>query len=377
MAFRWFSLAIAAICMSSLGLLASDVPAQQLPNWAMGPFVRPVSGNIVIQPNPEALFNCPMRGRPIQWELKQTFNPAAVVHDGKICVLYRAEDDTGENKIGGHTSRIGLAESEDGVHFTRISDPVLYPDNDAQKQNEWTGGCEDPRVIATEDGTYVLTYTQWNKSHTHLAIATSHDLHHWEKHGPAFAQAYDGKYKDMGCKSGAIVGKMLGGNLVAAKISGKYWMYWGDGPVHLATSTDLLNWAPVETADGKLCVALDHRKGQFDSGIAEAGPPCVLTERGIVVFYNGQNAIVNGDPKLNPEEYSAGQALFDANDPTKLISRTDEPFFEPTMPYEKTGQYAAGTTFIEGLVPFNGKWFLYYGCADSFVGVAIFDGAIQ
>jgi lysophospholipase L1-like esterase len=40
------------------------------------------------------------------------------------------------------------------------------------------------------------------------------------------------------------------------------------------------------------------------------------------------------------------------------------------LPYEKTGQYAAGTTFAEGLVFFHGKWFLYYGCADSLVAVA-------
>src|SRR5262249_55492562 len=43
---------------------------------------------------------------------------------------------------------------------------------------------------------------------------------------------------------------------------------------------------------------------------------------------------------------------------------------KPDLPYEKTGQYAAGTTFAEGLVFFRGKWFLYYGCADSLVAVA-------
>ena len=51
------------------------------------------------------------------------------------------------------------------------------------------------------------------------------------------------------------------------------------------------------------------------------------------------------------------------------------PFIQPALPWEKTGQYAAGTTFIEGLVLFRGKWFLCYGCADSFVGVAICDPA--
>ena len=42
-------------------------------------------------------------------------------------------------------------------------------------------------------------------------------------------------------------------------------------------------------------------------------------------------------------------------------------------PLRKSGQYPAGTTFVEGLVPFRGKWFLYYGTADSFVGVAVYD----
>jgi beta-1,2-mannosidase len=377
MAFSRLSLAIAAICMFGINILGSGVPAQELPDWAMGPFVRPPSDNRVIKPDPTSLFDCPMQGRAIRWESLQTFNPAAVVHDGKICVLYRAEDDTGEQRIGGHTSRIGLAESEDGLRFTRLSNPIFYPDNDPQKQDEWKGGCEDPRAIATEDGMYVLTYTQWNGKLARLAVATSRDLLHWQKHGPAFAQAYDGKYKDIWTKSGAIVGKVVNGNLVATQINGKYWMYWGDGQVRLATSTDLKNWEPVQTPDGDLFVALDRRNRRFDSDLAEAGPPCVLTEKGILVLYNGENAQVHGDPRLGPGEYSAGQALFDSHDPTKLIARTDEPFFLPVLPFEKTGQYAAGTTFIEGLVPFKGKWFLYYGCADSFVGVAVFDGPVR
>ena len=50
-----------------------------------------------------------------------------------------------------------------------------------------------------------------------------------------------------------------------------------------------------------------------------------------------------------------------------------ELFFKLDEPYEKTGQYKIGITSIEGLTYFNFKWFLYYGCADSLVGVAIWD----
>lgn len=87
----------------------------------------------------------------------------------------------------GATSRIELSTSDDGVHFTRRGEPVLYPDEDDQKMNEWDGGCEDPRVIATPDGSFVMTYTQWNGNIPRLATATSRDLVNWTKHGPVFA----------------------------------------------------------------------------------------------------------------------------------------------------------------------------------------------
>ncbi|MEO6356159.1 MAG: hypothetical protein ABIU77_05045, partial [Ferruginibacter sp.] len=68
---------------------------------------------------------------------------------------------------------------------------------------------------------------------------------------------------------------------------------------------------------------------------------------------------------------SVGEAVFDINDMEKVIFRTDTCLLKPSLPHEITGQYAAGTTFSEGLVYFKGKWYLYYGTADSFIGVAI------
>ena len=66
-------------------------------------------------------------------------------------------------------------------------------------------------------------------------------------------------------------------------------------------------------------------------------------------------------------------ALFDRRNPLKLVARSDAPFIKPTEDYERTGQYPQGTTFVEGLVPFHGRWYLYYGTADSRVGVAVWD----
>jgi predicted GH43/DUF377 family glycosyl hydrolase len=337
--------------------------------WNLGTFVKVDAANPIISPQ-GTTFDDPMTKTPIAWEKDHTFNPAAVVHDGKVCVLYRAEDDSGQG-IGHHTSRLGLAESDDGIHFTRRAAPVLYPAEDGQKANEWPGGCEDPRCIETEDGVYVLTYTQWNRQIARLAVATSKDLLHWDKHGPAFAKAHDGKFAGTWSKSGAIVTRRVGDRLIATKINGKYWMLYGEGEIGAATSDNLIDWAPVLTTDGKTKTVLATRRGKFDSGLVEGGPPAVITDKGIVMLYNSKNAEgAHGDPARPAGSYSCGLALLDPKDPTRVLERGDQYFFTPEKPYELTGQYAAGTTFIEGLVHFKGRWLLYYGTADSYVAVA-------
>jgi len=350
------------------------LPAQTPGNWELGRFVRPDGVNPIIVPRPESVFNCPMRGEPVHWETLHTFNPGAVVRDGKVFLLYRAEDNSGAMQIGMHTSRLGLAWSDDGLHFTRRPEPVLYPAGDNQKEREWEGGCEDPRVVEGPDGTYIVTYTQWNRQTTDIAVATSKDLVTWTKHGPAFAEASGGKYLRLSHKSAGIVVRLAGDRLVAATIAGKYWMYWGEGEIHLATSTDLVRWRPVEDASENPVVVLSRRAGHFDSSFPEVGPPPVLTRDGIAVLYNGRNDGARGDPHLAAGTYAAGEALFAADNPSKLLARTEGPVFKPEMSFEKSGQYAAGTTFTEGLVWFKGRFFLYYGCADSFVGVAVSEG---
>ena len=327
----------------------------------------------MVKPNRDSVFADPMTKAPVHWEALHTFNPAAIVKDGKVVVLYRAEDNSGKMGIGLHTSRLGMAVSNDGIHFTCRTEPVFYPADDDQKTREWPGGVEDPRLVESEDGTYVLTYTQWNRKIARLAVATSKDLIHWTKYGSAFQDALGGKYASRWSKSAGIVTRLEGtkGRLIAAKIDGKYWMYWGEGTVYLATSTDLIHWTPVENGKGGLQVLLASRPGRFDSSFPEGGPPPVLTQAGIVLIYNGRNAAKDGDPKLGAFAYAAGEALFDAHAPAEMLARTDEPVLKPELPYEKTGQYVAGTTFSEGLVYFQGRWLLYYGCADSLVSVAM------
>jgi predicted GH43/DUF377 family glycosyl hydrolase len=337
-------------------------------DWQLGSFERLDEVNPILAPSPDSVFYCPIQNKEVHWEMDHTFNPGAVVHEGKVYLFYRAEDDYGIG-IGKHTSRLGLAVSSDGVHFERTDTPVLFPDLDDQSAYEFPGGCEDPRIVKTEEGVYVMTYTQWNGQLAVLGVATSNDLIHWKKHGYAFKNS-----ERRWSKSGSIVCRLEKDHLIATKIQGKYWMYWGEGFIYAATSDDLISWKILNDVDGKPAAVLEPRDGKFDSQLVEAGPPAILTEKGILLLYNGKNSAVNGDPLVTPKAYSAGQVLLDFSNPTKVLDRSQNYFLTPERPYEMKGQYKGGTVFIQGLVHFQEQWFLYYGTADSAIAVAVSKG---
>ena len=220
----------------------------------------------------------------------------------------------------------------------------------------------------------MLFFIQWNQDKARIGVATSKDLIKWEKHGPIFKKVYGGKFNEIWSKSASILTTLKKDKLVIAKVNGKYWLYFGESHVNVATSDDLINWTPVVDKQENLVNLISPRKGFFDSNLTECGPPAILTDQGILLLYNGKNDKgADGDLRFTPNSYCAGQVLFDKNDPTKVLHRLDVPFFRPMESFEKSGQYTAGTVFIEGLVYFKKQWWLYYGCADSKVGVAVFD----
>ncbi len=275
------------------------------------------------------------------WESAGTFNPAVVTREGKIVMLYRAQDKRG-------TSRLGYADSTDGIHFTRRPDPVLSPETDYEKD----GGVEDPRLVQFGE-TYYLTYTGYNKKDAQLCLATSKDLIHWDRKG-VIIPANKGNWNVKWTKSGAIVPQ---------KIHEKYWMYFlstsadGKDQTGLASSPDLLHW----TEETKTPV-LPVRPGHFDSRVAEPGPPPIVAtggSGGILLYYNG------ADDKL---VYRTGVAVFDVNDPRKLLSRSDDPFFAPEKDWEKVGQ-VPNVVFVEGLIRQHQSWWFYYGGSDKYIGV--------
>ncbi|GAC1674797.1 MAG: glycoside hydrolase family 130 protein [Candidatus Acidiferrum sp.] len=274
-----------------------------------------------------------------EWESAGTFNPAVIIAFHKFIMLYRAQDSAG-------TSRLGYAESSDGIHFTRRDQSVLSPEADYEKD----GGVEDPRLHKFGD-TFYLTYTAYNKKDAQLCLATSRDLLHWERKG-VILPAYKGNWNVGWTKSGAIAPK---------KIDGKYWMYWlgtaadKTDQMGLSYSSDLIHWTEATATP-----VLPKRAGKFDSRVVEPGPPPIITPSGIVLVYNG------ADDGL---VYRTGLAVFDRHDPRKLLYRSDEPIFVPEKEWEKVGQ-VPNVVFVEGMAQKKNRFFFYYGAADKYVGVA-------
>lgn len=354
-----------------LTFLISCSQPETISPWILG-FEKPAQ-NPVLVADSSFIFTDPITGSTVNWQQADVFNPAAVVRNDTVFLLFRAEDNPSAI-LGRRTSRMGIATSTDGINFTKHPLPVFYPDSSDYMMYDYPGGVEDPRVCQMPDGGYLMLYTSWNYDVARLSVATSPDLYTWRKHGPTFKTAHDGKYLDIWSKSGSVVTMLDNGQPVAVKINGKYWMYWGEDFVNLAYSENLIDWTPLLGDDGELLRVMETRKGKFDSRLTEPGPPALLTDQGILLFYNGKNAEDdNADPNIPKGMYSGAQALFDRDNPEKLLQVMDEPFIRPDLPHEITGQYAAGTTFIEGLVYFKGKWLLYYGTADSMVGLAISD----
>ena len=330
-------------------------------SWTMQGFVKVDSINPILAPHNDHIFECPISDTQIKWEEKNVLNPTAVVKDNQVYLIYRAQGNA-------MTSRLGLAISEDGLHFVKQPAPIFYPDLDSMQVYEWPGGVEDPRIVESEDGRYILTYTAYDGKIARLCLAISTDLINWTKHGLVLD---DEKYRDTWSKSGAIVSRKKGHKIVATKIKDRYWMYFGDTDLFMASSPDLINWEVAENKETQEMISVLHpRMGYFDSRLVEPGPYALLKEEGILLIYNGSNAANFSDPLLPKFTYAAGQALYDRNHPYKLIDRMDNYFIHPEKDYEKVGEVNE-VCFVEGLVYFKDQWFLYYGTADSKIAVAV------
>jgi predicted GH43/DUF377 family glycosyl hydrolase len=302
------------------------------PRFPLGPFT-PYEANPILRPRGES------------WESKNLYNPAAIVVDDQVLLLYRAH---AEDIV----SHVGLARSTDGYHFEREEQPILSPEYDYESH-----GCEDPRVSLI-DGTYYLTYTGYDGTTAQLCLATSTDLHNWTKHGPLLPQGFD-TFAPIHGDSGRTWSKA--GVIYPEKINGKYYMYFGEGTIFYATSDDLIHWTPCPN-DQPIHTPTP---GTWDESLVEIGAVPVLSDDGLLIF------MTNGaKPGENTRvDYRCGQIAIALNDPTSVIATMTRPWLRPQT-FEELNGLVSNVTFVEGLVWFKDRWLAYYGQSDTTLAVA-------
>lgn len=300
-------------------------------DFPFGPFV-PSEHNPVLRP-----------GRH-EWESANVYNPAAIVVGDRVALLYRAHADD-------IVSSLGLAFSEDGFTFSTEPEPVMVPEHDWERY-----GCEDPRVVRI-DGTYYCTYTGWDRHTARLCLATSSDLRHWEKHGPIVP----GINTFAGVRETPGPEWSKGGVILPEPVDGRWYMWFGEGNIHVASSRDLLHWV----ADPQ--PVLRPEPGTFMGDLVETGPQPVITRTGHVLLMHN-SAIVRS---VDDVRYACGQVLIDPRHPNRVVAKLTEPWLEPSSPEELHG-LVDDVTFVEGLVFHRGTWFAYYGQSDTTIGVATF-----
>ena len=302
--------------------------------FPLGPFT-PYAANPILRPQGDT------------WESANVYNPAAIVRDGQVVLLYRAH-------AADLVSHVGLATSDDGIHFEREPDPVMSPSEDYEEL-----GCEDPRVVEI-DGTYYLTYSGWNRKTAQLCLATSTDLHNWTKHGPMFPDF--NTFLPVG--NGVDAPWSKAGAILPVPIDGRYLMYFGEGSIYYAWSEDLIHWTPCSNDEP---IMTPTPPGTFGSFLVEVGPQPIITNNGMILLLHNA-AVKNPDGSVY---YSCGQLLFSPDDPTTILAQMNRPWLEPQT-FEDRHGLVSNVTFLEGLVFFNDTWFAYYGQSDSTLGVATY-----
>jgi predicted GH43/DUF377 family glycosyl hydrolase len=268
------------------------------------------------------------------WEAGAVFNCAAIYKDDLVHLIYRATDITSAGAKAKYINNLGYAVSANGIHFNRLEKPIL--ENDVEQEAR---GPEDPRVVKI-DGVYQMLYTGFGGRYPgdyRICRASSMNLISWQRHGIVLNESN----KDA--------------SLFPEKINGKYVLLHRRPPdIWMATSPDLKKWGEHKI----LMKALPGSDWECEK-IGISGPP-IKTESGWVLIYHGVNSRF---------EYRLGIALIDLDNPGSIIARQRRPILEPQLEWEVNG-HVPMVVFSCGQVVIDGMIFVYYGAADTVIGVA-------
>jgi beta-1,2-mannobiose phosphorylase / 1,2-beta-oligomannan phosphorylase len=246
-------------------------------------------------------------------------------------------------------SHLRVARSKNGVDFEIDKKTAMVPENKYERF-----GIEDPRITKI-DGRYYISYSAVSDiTGITVCLASTSDFITFTRHGVIFAP----DNKDVA--------------IFPERISGKYYALnrpvsaeFGVRDMWISESTDLVSW-------GNHMRLMGAREGYWDNGRIGCGAVPFKIEEGWMEIYHGSS---------KDNRYCLGAVLLDADEPWKIIARSEKPIIEPEMDYELNG-FFGNVIFTCGVLYEQGKVKIYYGAADTCIAYAevelgkILDGLI-
>ena len=274
-------------------------------------------------------------------------SPAAWRDDESVVLLYDVTDHSSGKGRWATNREIHLASSLNGYHFNEATVRPVELDNGSS-----ISAVNGPIRLSQMGEAFTLTYSVLRRDGIEMEAARSNDLQDWQSLRFTIS-GWESVVADQGAPSGGIQGEHYSTAVMLPEpIDDRWWMYvCGGTSLWTAWTNDpgLEYWELVKDP------ILSPREGYFDESIVSLGPRPICTADGFLVIYNAFSETLR---------WSAGQALFSASDPPRLLRRSPKPLLTAG---DGTGSHAEArlTGCVSGLVRFGDEWLAYYETAGS------------
>lgn len=290
-----------------------------------------------------------LAAKDIPYSANLIFNAGVIKLGEKYRMVFRNDYGYENGRFAG--TNLGVAESDDGIHWTARPEPMVHAEDVRDGE---ISRIYDPRLTKIDDDLFIC-----------FAVDTKHGIR-----GGIGRIIGDFEAIDTISLSTPDNRNMV---LFPEKIDGMYvrlerpFTVYSRGrdrfDIWISRSPDLKFWGESELLLGVEDVPFANDK------IGPAAPP-IKTEKGWLTLFHSvdrdESRGKNGWEATWKKRYCAGVMLLDLKNPSKIIGISKEPLIAPEADYEVCEGFRQNVIFPGGIIAEpDGKVKIYYGAADT------------